>query len=571
MDLFKVLGAGAKFDKKRFRQDVDIFHAPRTDTTPAACADTAVAPVLDFFGSGSTQQPQSGGGESHSEGRKAKRRRVDKEGKDEDGMKAGEEEEAAVEEVTSEEQAATLRKENRIRVYGTDVPHPFRNFKELASRFKLRPYLQRNLDDAGYTDPTPIQMQTIPIMLHGREVMGCAPTGSGKTLAYVLPILHDLKGPTKEGFRAVIISPTRELAQQIFREMKKLCQTKPFKICVLTKTGNTSNDNVAAALHTFDILISTPLRLVHAIQTEAMKLSNVRHLILDEADKLLELGFLEQVDEILAACTSPKLQKSLFSATIPSGVESLASSFMKDPIRVVIGQKNAATETINQKLLYVGQEEGKLIAVRQLVQEGLRPPVLVFVQSIERAKELFHELVYDGINVDVMHSERTKAQRDNIIQNFRQGKIWVLIATELMARGIDFKGVNLVINYDFPQSIESYIHRIGRTGRAGRPGEAITYFTKDDAPYLKSIVNVMKESGCDVPEWMLKLKKPSQNEKKNLRRKPIQRATIKTTPASDLKKAERKKAMIEGSKRRKAKQKANGKVNVEENTASAKA
>nr|CAG8605468.1 8909_t:CDS:2 [Entrophospora candida] len=254
------------------------------------------------------------------------------------------------------------------------------------------------------------------------------------------------------------------------------------------------------------------------------------------ADKLLELGFLEQTDEIFAACPNPKLQMALFSATLPSGVESLANNFMKDPIRVVIGNKNAATETIKQKLVYVGQEEGKLIAVRQLIQEGFKPPVLVFVQSIERARELFHELIYDGINVDVIHSERTKAQRDSIILNFRKGKIWVLITTELMARGMDFKGVNLVINYDFPQSIQSYIHRIGRTGRAGRLGEAITYYTKDDAPYLKSIVNVMRESGCEVPDWMLELKNPSKESKKELRKKPIERKTISTRSDYDIKK-----------------------------------
>ncbi|KNC96605.1 RNA-dependent ATPase ROK1 [Spizellomyces punctatus DAOM BR117] len=395
-------------------------------------------------------------------------------------------------------------------------------------------------------------MQSIPIMLHHREIMGCAPTGSGKTLAYVLPILHDLKGPAKEGIRAAIICPTRELATQIFREMKKLSKGKPFKICVLTKLSNSSdNEQISASFASFDILISTPLRLVHAIQHQGLKLDKVKHLVLDEADKLLELGFLEQIDEVLASCKDEGVYKSLFSATIPSGVEALAKTFMKDPIRVVIGQKNAATETITQKLLYVGQEEGKLIAIRQLVQQGLKPPVLIFVQSIERAKELFHELVYDGINVDVIHSDRTKLQRDTIVQNFRSGKIWVLIATELMARGIDFKGVNLVINYDFPQSVASYIHRIGRTGRAGRGGEAVTYFTKEDAPYLKSVVNVMRDSGCDVPEWMLTMKNPSKNVKKNLKRKPVDRDAIKTVSKFDEKKAKKKREMVEASKKRK--------------------
>ncbi len=145
----------------------------------------------------------------------------------------------------------------------------------------------------------------------------------------------------------------------------------------------------------------------------------------------------------------------------------------------------------------MGQESGKLVAIRQLIQQGINPPVLVFVQSIERAKELFRELIYDGLNVDVIHSERTQAQRDNIVDNFRIGKIWVLISTELMSRGIDFKGVSMVINYDFPQSAASYIHRIGRTGRAGRKGKAITYFTKEDAPFVKTYLVLMKSCKCN--------------------------------------------------------------------------
>ncbi|KAH6561036.1 hypothetical protein BASA60_000120 [Batrachochytrium salamandrivorans] len=410
--------------------------------------------------------------------------------------------------------AKSWRKKNNIKVFGTDVPYPFQSFTNLCDRFKLKSYLKRNLLESDYLKPTPIQMQAIPIMLHNREVMACASTGSGKTLAFLLPILHDLKGPTKEGFRALIITPH-----------SRTC--------------------------TADILISTPLRLVTSIKENSIKLDKVRHLVLDEADKLLEQGFLEQVDEIFAACSSPNLQKSLFSATIPSGIEQLAAAIMKDPIRIIVGSRSGATETINQKLLFVGQEEGKLIAIRQLVQEGLRPPVLIFVQSIDRAKELFHELVYDGINVDVMHSERTQAQRDAIVENFRRGKIWVLIATELMARGIDFKGVNLVINYDFPQTVQSYIHRIGRTGRAGRAGDAITYFTKEDAPYLKSIVNVMKASGCDVPEWMLNLKNPTNNMKKNLRNRPLRRDQIKTVSGYDERTSKRKKDIVEGSQRRK--------------------
>ncbi|PKK79361.1 P-loop containing nucleoside triphosphate hydrolase protein [Rhizophagus irregularis] len=462
------------------------------------------------------------------------------------------EEEPLVKDLNSMDDVKSFRKRHRIHIYGTDIPNPFSSFDDLESKYNFQPYICKNLKNSAYEKPTPIQMQAIPIMIHGRDLMAMAPTGSGKTLAYIIPMLHDLKGPEKIGYRALIISPTRELAQQIYREFKKMAVGKKFKVCMLTKATAATQAQTPHLREKFDILISTPLRLVHAIQQDIIELKNVRHLILDEADKLLELGFLEQTDEIFAACSNVKLQKALFSATFPSSVETLANDFMKDPIRVVIGLKNAATETIKQKLLYVGQEEGKLIAVRQLIQEGFKPPVLIFVQSIERAKELFHELIYDGINVDVIHSERTKAQRDSIILNLKQGKIWVLIATELMARGMDFKGVNLVINYDFPQSVQSYIHRIGRTGRAGRSGEAVTYYTKDDAPYLKSVVNVMKESGCEVPDWMLQLKNPSRESKKRLRKKPIERKTIDTRSTYDLKKMIRKKEIIEASKKRKA-------------------
>jgi ATP-dependent RNA helicase DDX52/ROK1 len=194
--------------------------------------------------------------------------------------------------------------------------------------------------------------------------------------------------------------------------------------------------------------------------------------------------------------------------------------------------RNAATDTIKQELLFTGTEAGKMIALRQLVQKGIKPPVLIFVQSIERAKELFHELIFDGINVEVIHSDRTKAQRDNIIDQFRLGKIWVLIATELMARGLDFKGVNLVINYDFPQSVASYIHRIGRTGRAGRQGEAVTYYTQEDLQYMKGVVNVMKESGCDVPDWMLNIKNMNHNQKQKMRQ-GLNRDHIDTTSKYD--------------------------------------
>lgn len=256
-----------------------------------------------------------------------------------------------------------------------------------------------------------------------------------------------------------------------------------------------------------DILIATPLRLVHLIQETKLDLSMVEMVCLDEADRLFDMGFVEQIDEIFAACTHPKIQRAMFSATMLQGVEEMAQSVLRDPVKVSIGVKNAGANTIEQKLVFVGKEEGKIVAMKQLIHEGLRVPALLFVQNKERANELYQELLYDGINVGAVHADRTKEQRDEVIRQFRTGAVWVLICTDLMSRGMDFKAVNMVINYDFPQSAVSYIHRIGRTGRGGRKGLAVTFFTEDDMAYLRTIANVMKLSGCDVPEWMLSLKK----------------------------------------------------------------
>ncbi|KAL9547578.1 hypothetical protein MBANPS3_006104 [Mucor bainieri] len=553
MDLFHLLGGGARFDKNRFKNDVHLFEGEKeanqtqSKNKNAAVVDPTVRSQLldeiDFFKTTHTIVDSNSA--------KSDKTTTSSSKEDKKAKKAKQQQPLSTVFDTVEE-AKEFRKQHKIKVYGTDVPNPFRTFEDLASpAYNLDPVLYSNLMTAKYTTPTPVQMQSIPIMLHGRDLMSCAPTGSGKTMAFLLPILQDLKKPEKKtSYRALIIAPTRELVQQIAREANHLSQGTKLRINVLTKATAADKSQTPESRQKFDILITTPLRLVYAIKEKEVDLTAVKHLVLDEADKLLDQGFLDQTDEIFAACSSTTIQKSLFSATFSSHVEELASTVMKDPIRIVIGAKNAATETIKQELLFTGTEAGKMIALRQLVQKGIKPPVLIFVQSIERAKELFHELIFDGINVEVIHSDRTKAQRDNIIDQFRVGKIWVLIATELMARGLDFKGVNLVINYDFPQSVASYIHRIGRTGRAGRQGEAVTYYTQEDLQYMKGVVNVMKESGCDVPDWMLNIKNMNSNQKQKMR-KGLNRDHIDSTSKYDKYNQSKKKEMIEASKKRK--------------------
>lgn len=402
------------------------------------------------------------------------------------------------------ERDAVFRKKHNIHTSGSNVPSPLQNFVELRSRYKCRPYLLRNLAELGFKEPTPIQRQAIPVLLSGRECFACAPTGSGKTLAFVCPMLMKLQHASKDGVRAVILCPTRELAAQTARECKKLAKGKKFYIKLMTKQLASSADFSKLPC---DILISTPLRLQFAIRKRKLDLSRVEYLVLDESDKLFELGLVKQVDSVVKACSNPSILRSLFSATLPDTVEELARTIMHDAVRVIIGRKNSASELIKQKLVFVGSEEGKLLALRQSFAESLNPPVLVFVQNKDRAKELYQELKFDDIRADVIHADLSQVQREIAVDKFRAGKTWVLIATDVIARGMDFKGVNCVINYDFPDSAAAYIHRIGRCGRAGRSGEAITLYTEADVRFLRNVANVMTASGCEVPPWIMSLPK----------------------------------------------------------------
>ncbi|DAZ97836.1 TPA: hypothetical protein N0F65_002506 [Lagenidium giganteum] len=441
-----------------------------------------------------------------------------------------------------------LRRQMSIRVEGTGVPNAIAQFNEMKlnkHQNQMRAVLLKNIEASEYKEPTPIQMQAIPSLVLGRDVLATAPTGSGKTAAFAIPMLANLGTPKQEGIRAIVLAPTRELSVQIYNEFNRLSAGRKFHIVLLSKataaTIASHTKNNLTVNH--DIVIATPLRLVHLIQETKLDLSMVEMICLDEADRLFELGFVEQIDEVLAACSNPKIQRAMFSATMLQGVEEMAQSVLRDPIKISVGTKNAGANTIEQKLVFVGKEEGKLVAIKQLMQEGLQIPALLFVQNKERAKELYHELLYDGMNVGTVHADRTKEQRDETIRQFRTGAVWVLICTDLMSRGMDFKAVNMVINYDFPQSAVEYIHRIGRTGRGGRQGKAVTFFTEDDMVYLRSIANVMRLSGCEVPEWMLSLKKASAKKRKELIKAPPKRRRINTVSGYDLQKANKIKQM----------------------------
>ncbi|XP_055684641.1 DEAD box protein 52 homolog [Lutzomyia longipalpis] len=428
-----------------------------------------------------------------------------------------------------------LRNRYKLSVNGTDIPAPIETFDEMAQTYNLRMDIANNLTICGYTDPTPIQMQAMPVMLGKKHsLLACAPTGSGKTAAFLVPIIRDLEGPKKEGFRALILCPTRELARQILRECSRLSEGINFKLHLITKTTQKVAEMYSPEkTKRFDILISTPNRVCFLLRENLLDLSKVQWLVIDEADKLFEEGknsFREQLDAIVAACSNPQRRVALFSATHTPTVGKWTKSNLKDLIKVSVGVRNSATDSVEQKLLFVGSEAGKLLAVRDIIKEGLQPPVLIFVQSKDRAQQLHGELLYDGINVEAIHADRTQNERDSIVRGFREGKIWVLICTELMSRGIDFKGINLIINYDFPPSSISYVHRIGRAGRAGRRGQAVTFFTSDDVVNLRSIAQIIRNSGGTVPEYMLALKRRSKQVRRKLMKTAPKREDITTLP-----------------------------------------
>lgn len=460
--------------------------------------------------------------------------------------------------IASDEDADRWRKANKSKVSGNDIPRPIGSFEDMIARFHFDKKVLSNLIDNEFVDPTAIQSEAIPIALNDNDLIACAPTGSGKTLAFLIPMVHQLlttrPKEKNQGIRGLIISPTNELALQISQQLETITRGKKINTTILSKLLASKLKNDVINGDKYEILVTTPLRLIDVVKLGKLDLSKVEHLVIDEADKLFDQGFVEQTDDILSNCSNVQLRKSMFSATIPSGVEAMGNSIMRDPVRVIIGHKEAASSTIDQKLVFTGNEEGKLLAIRQMLQQGeFKPPVIIFLQSIHRAKALFHELLYDRLNVDVIHAERTPKQRDEVIKKFKNGDIWVLITTDVISRGVDFKGVNLVINYDVPLSAQAYVHRIGRTGRGGKSGRAVTFYTKEDAQAIIPIRNVMKQSGCSqgYSEWMEGISKLNKNEKKYIRTHEKRRGEISTVPQVFKDKRNKRKLMIENTKRKK--------------------
>ncbi|VDC01933.1 unnamed protein product [Peniophora sp. CBMAI 1063] len=558
MEAFQLLSrGGAQFDKRRFKSDVNLFNKSSAlkgrDARTQAVPDSLPS-ELDFFKYTQSAQPKRKADDA-AKSTSRKRRKV------QDGDEVESEHESGVDnsEAEGEEEGNARVPGQRVTVKGDGAPDPASSFGSMKERYDIPGHVMSNLEKFGFKTPTGIQSYGCPILLEKRDLAAISPTGTGKTLSYLLPIMSALRAPsssaeteTASGVRAVILAPTKELAHQIHNECLKLALGRKWRVVLFSKaTAATLADKVVR--DKVDIIISTPLRMVAALQSGNLDLGSVRHIVLDEADRLLDTEFLDQVQEVVAACTHPEVQKTVFSATLPANAEKIAMDMLRNPIRIVVGLKDTPLPLIEQALTYVADDSSKLPTLLTHLARPYNPPVVIFTSTQPRASSLAEELVLHGIpNVDCLHAGMTDKERGETVSRMRRGETWVLVSTEVMARGMDFKGVREVINYDFPQSVQSYVHRIGRTGRAGREGKAVTYFTNEDAPYIKSVANVIMQSGFSVPDWIVKLPKPSKMKRKQMGK--VKRADA-VNPARRIGRDEaiKRRDMVAGSKRRKEK------------------
>ncbi len=350
-----------------------------------------------------------------------------------------------------------------------------KDFFQLGIQRNITTALQKN----GITQPTQIQAETIPFLLKGRDVVAQGQTGTGKTLAFILPILQRLD-INRDLIQGLIITPTRELAIQITTELNKYADIIGAK--VLGCYGGQDVERQIQRLKTRHIVVGTPGRLLEHIERGTIQLRDVSMLVLDEADQMLHMGFLPDVEEIIKK-TSAKRQTMLFSATIPKHVRMLSQKYMKKPLHIQIQvSKRVTLDEIKQIVISV-DEHKKPDLLANLIERYRPYLAMVFCKSKEKAKELYDKMVERGFDVDLLHGELTQSKRQNVMKRFREAKLQILIATDIAARGIDVEGITHVFNYDIPRNTEDYIHRIGRTGRAGEEGMAIT-FVVDSTDHL---------------------------------------------------------------------------------------
>ena len=356
----------------------------------------------------------------------------------------------------------------------------------------LSPSLLIALSDQKYQAPFPIQIQAIPAILNRKDVLGIAPTGSGKTAGYVLPILMNLQGNTSTKNRHVnvlVLVPTRELSVQVGEVFNIFSKYLPQKIKTMAVYGGVSINPQLMGMQGVNVLVATPGRLLELIDSNAVHLSQIDTLVLDEADKMLNLGFAEEMNKIFALLPI-KRQNLLFSATLSDDVNNINQVLLRKPLVIKIEEEILNINLISQ-IGYFVSEENKGPLLRYLIRQNNIKQVLVFASSVYKADNISDKLRKNGIDAMAIHSKKSQGARTEALSKFKSGKLRVLVATDLMARGIDIKNLPHVINYELPRSPKDYIHRIGRTGRAESSGEAISFISPDDQHHFKIIQKKM--------------------------------------------------------------------------------
>jgi ATP-dependent RNA helicase RhlE len=364
------------------------------------------------------------------------------------------------------------------------------------SDLNLVPELLKAVEEQGYTEPTPIQVQAIPLVLGGRDVLGGAQTGTGKTAAYGLPLLQRLLphanssvSPARHPVRALVLAPTRELAAQVEEDLRTCGKYTGLRISVVF--GGIAMDPQTEALRRgVDVLVATPGRLLDHVQQKTLNLSHVNVLVLDEADRMLDMGFIPDVKRIIALLPTGR-QNLLFSATLSEDIRTLAGAFLDRPVMVQVAQRNASPELVNHVAIPVARERKRELLSYLVRTRDLRQ-VLVFTATRIGANRLAYQLNRDGVQASAIHGDKSQPERTKALAEFKDGNLRVLVATDVAARGLDIQDLPHVVNFELPNSPEDYVHRIGRTGRAGATGEAISLVSPEEHERLAAIETTVK-------------------------------------------------------------------------------
>jgi len=405
------------------------------------------------------------------------------------------------------------------------------SFKELG----LSDQLLKAIKEQGYTEPTPIQKQAIPIVLDKKDVLAGAQTGTGKTAGFTLPILELLSehagSKGKRPVRALILTPTRELATQVHDNVVAYSKYLPFKSTVVFG-GVGINPQIGNFRRGVDIVVATPGRLLDHLGRKTVALSKVEFLVLDEADRMLDMGFIHDIKKVLALLPK-KRQNLLFSATFSNDIKRLADSLLNAPKLIEVARRNTASELVEQ-LVHPVDKDKKRALLSQLIKQGKWKQVLVFTRTKHGANKLSGQLEKDGISSAAIHGNKSQGARTKALANFKSGAVRVLVATDIAARGIDIDQLPYVVNFELPNISEDYVHRIGRTGRAGSEGVAVSLVCVDELQYLKDIEKLLKRK---IPQERVPRFEPDPTikpepiqKKKNSRTRPRNKSANKTPP-----------------------------------------